>query len=151
MKKVKAFSILELIIVLAVIGLLMASVTQGTKLLKQAKIQKTIAQISLIKTIPLDELNLDTSNEEFWEYLVKEKKLSPSDTKPAIGGVFLFKNQQLILAKNKKEEGCLSRVMAIQLENQISNSYKKLDQNHPTHPNENQDNDERYILIVDLE
>lgn len=151
MKKTKAFSILESIIVLAVMGLLMASVTQGTKLLKQAKIQKTIAQISLIKTIPLDELDIDISNEEFWEYLVKEKKLSPSDTKPAMGGVFLFENQKLILAKNKQKDGCLSRATAIQLEKQISDSRKELDSKHATHSAENQDNDERYVLIVDLE
>lgn len=119
MKKFKAFSLLEVMIVLAISGIMMISISQGSRLLQQAKIYKTVAQISNIRSISLSSVSIDASDEEIWQELISKNILSKNDKKAAVGGIFLFEDQKLFLAGNKNKSGILSSSQAKNIKEQI--------------------------------
>lgn len=113
-KTFKAFSLLEVAISLAIIGVLTMAVIKGQDLLYQARIDKTVTQIESIKLsiesfrstygqLPGDYdgsdlaiskkggnrgFIIEAQNDAFWEHLEAAGLLTKKQSVPAIGGVF---------------------------------------------------------------
>ena len=113
-KSFEAFSLLEIAISLAIIGILTLAVIKGQSLLYQARLDKTVAQIESIKisietfrstygNLPGDyngdELQVEKKGDgngiigeneakEFWQHLEAAGLLTKQQTTPALGGVF---------------------------------------------------------------
>lgn len=149
MKKIKAFSLLEIAISLAIIGVLTLAVMQGQKLLFEARIETTAKQIEAIRysfesfrdqygQLPgdynQDELNIankgngngiiDANESDFvWEHLYAAGLISKKQSKPTIGGIFFVENENgqnyLILATNKAKNGLLTSQDALILKLKI--------------------------------
>lgn len=99
--KLKAFSLLEVMVVFGIMGILMVSISQGKRLMQQAKVYKTASQINqLILAKPAIEssIALDASNEDIWNELEKKQMINPDTKTPAIGGLFKFQDNELILS-----------------------------------------------------
>lgn len=89
--KFKAFSLLEISIYISIVGILMLSLAKTKDIILNTKIQTTILQMQTIIINP---------NEDF------------ENIKPKIGGVFLLENDILILAKDKDQNGFLTKTVA---------------------------------------
>lgn len=156
MKKAKAFSLLEMMIVLAVSGILMVSLSQGSKLLKEAKIQKAVTQISLLRNVCLTSTPIDASSNEIWNHLIQNEEVSENEKQSAVGGVFIFEDGNLILAADQKKNGLLTIATAQKIKNKIDGTIEehtgivtiKLGTNYPNHPIHN--NEEAYLLEIKL-
>lgn len=96
--KLKAFSLIEISVYIAIVGMLMLSLTKVKNVMQTAKIQATIAQIQTI--------------------IITRDDLEELPT-PKIGGIFIIEDNDLILAKNENKEGNLTLSEAQKIQNQM--------------------------------
>ncbi|WP_342261777.1 prepilin-type N-terminal cleavage/methylation domain-containing protein [Alphaproteobacteria bacterium endosymbiont of Tiliacea citrago] len=157
MKKLKAFSLLELMIVLSIMGILMISISQGNKLMNLAKVQKTINQITLLKNIDKNDLTIDAKNDEIWNQLIQANQISKKEQKPAVGGIFFFEDLSIVyLAANKDKKGILNLETAQKIKQEIDGTLEedygsikiKLGSNLNTYPDDKKE--KAYILEISI-
>lgn len=148
MKKFKAFSLLEVAIVLAIVGIMSLSVFKGYQMMNKAKLQKTANQIESLQ-VSIDIFKATYGNvpgnykgnsipnivsgdgtgilkpeesDQFWVHLINAD-LIPSKFTPSIGGIFIAKNlngqNYIILTLNSDLAPALTYSEALSLKAQI--------------------------------
>jgi prepilin-type N-terminal cleavage/methylation domain-containing protein len=131
MKKIKAFSLLEIAIVLSIIGIMATSVVKGYQVMQNAKVQKTVTQIEGIKVAVDTYINTynahpgpsGTPDKEFWKNLEDAELINSSMKTPAVGGSFKYENHEIELS-GLGHEPILSLVEANKIKAQIDGSHK---------------------------
>ncbi len=138
--RIKAFSLLEVSVVLAIIGILSVAVLQGQKILFQAKIEKTAALINTLTTqVSLFQNQYGTNpgsentsfeskgsmTENFWNQLSEAQLFNPKNKIPAIGGKIDIKNEKgsfyiVLTAENGK--GILNSKDALKLTSKLESN-----------------------------
>lgn len=178
-KRFKAYSLLEIAIVLAIIGVIMLSIMKGQELVHQARIIKAATQIDVIMSkvttfqntyasLPGDSNSPDLpaetpkgdgngiiSGEEtnlFFRHLISANLLNENQTKPIIGA-FIIKYKDgthyLVLAANNDESPLFTKAEAQKLVKNLQSNAQIVDTAKQRGANSSKD-EKAFVIYVEF-